>query len=93
MAITGVVSVVVTGDYKVCIAYAEETGSDSFPVARAEQTNYTGAAAIWMASLTAYGALIDIAALRPGDFVVVPAASSSVFTTSLIEALMNLVAS
>ncbi|MET2825662.1 zinc-dependent alcohol dehydrogenase family protein [Mesorhizobium shangrilense] len=36
------------------------------------------AAALWMPYLTAYGALIDIARLRCGDFVVITAASSSV---------------
>ncbi|KAI3592089.1 Quinone oxidoreductase [Cupriavidus sp. U2] len=36
------------------------------------------AAAVWMPYLTAYGALIDIAKLGPGDFVAVTAASSSV---------------
>jgi NADPH:quinone reductase-like Zn-dependent oxidoreductase len=36
------------------------------------------AAALWMPFLTAYGALIDIAAIGPGDFVGVTAASSSV---------------
>ncbi|HWB11267.1 MAG TPA: zinc-dependent alcohol dehydrogenase family protein [Pirellulales bacterium] len=36
------------------------------------------AAAVWMQYLTAYGALIDIAALTKGDAVVIPAASSSV---------------
>lgn len=36
------------------------------------------AAAVWMANLTAYGALIDIAKLTKGEFVVVMAASSSV---------------
>ena len=36
------------------------------------------AAAVWMQYLTAYGALIDIARLHSGDFVVVTAASSSV---------------
>jgi NADPH:quinone reductase-like Zn-dependent oxidoreductase len=35
-------------------------------------------AAIWMQYLTAYGALIPIAHLRAGDFVLIPAASSSV---------------
>jgi NADPH:quinone reductase-like Zn-dependent oxidoreductase len=35
-------------------------------------------AAVWMQYLTAYGALIAIAHLVPGDFVVIPAASSSV---------------
>lgn len=36
------------------------------------------AAAVWMPYLTAYGALIDIAKLTKGEFVVVTAASSSV---------------
>ncbi len=36
------------------------------------------AGAIWMQYLTAWGALVEIAAVGPGDFVVVPAASSSV---------------
>ncbi|MBB6408553.1 zinc-dependent alcohol dehydrogenase family protein [Mesorhizobium sangaii] len=36
------------------------------------------AAAVWMQYLTAYGALIDIARLHSGDFVVITAASSSV---------------
>lgn len=35
-------------------------------------------ASVWMQYLTAYGALIDIAKLSKGDFVVIPAASSSV---------------
>lgn len=35
-------------------------------------------AAVWMAYLTAWGALIDIGRLRRGDAVIVPAASSSV---------------
>lgn len=36
------------------------------------------AAGIWMQYLTAYGALIDIAKMQPDDFVLIPAASSSV---------------
>lgn len=36
------------------------------------------AAAIWMQYATAYGALIDIASLKAGDTVLIPAASSSV---------------
>jgi len=35
-------------------------------------------AAIWMQYLTAYGALVDIAHVKKGDFVLIPAASSSV---------------
>lgn len=40
--------------------------------------SFEEAAAIWMQYLTAYGALIDIAKLKEDDFVVIPAASSSV---------------
>jgi len=36
------------------------------------------AAALWMQYLTAYGALIEIGGLAAGDFVLIPAASSSV---------------
>lgn len=36
------------------------------------------AAAVWMAFLTAYGALVDIARLGPGDHLAITAASSSV---------------
>ena len=40
--------------------------------------SWTEAAAVWMQYLTAYGALIQIAKLTPGDAVLIPAASSSV---------------
>lgn len=40
--------------------------------------SWVEAAAIWMQYTTAYGALIDIAALKPEDTVLIPAASSSV---------------
>jgi NADPH:quinone reductase-like Zn-dependent oxidoreductase len=40
--------------------------------------SWVEAAAIWMQYTTAYGALIDIAGLKAGDAVVIPAASSSV---------------
>ncbi|PTQ12087.1 NADPH:quinone reductase [Sphingomonas oleivorans] len=39
---------------------------------------WEAAAAVWMQYVTAYGALIDLAELRRGDFVVITAASSSV---------------
>ncbi|MGO9464364.1 MAG: zinc-dependent alcohol dehydrogenase family protein [Isosphaeraceae bacterium] len=40
--------------------------------------SWADAAAVWMQYLTAYGALVDIAALKSGDAIVIPAASSSV---------------
>ncbi|MCQ4630468.1 zinc-dependent alcohol dehydrogenase family protein [Shinella lacus] len=39
---------------------------------------WTEAAAVWMPYLTAYGALVDLAQLQPGEPVVITAASSSV---------------
>jgi len=39
---------------------------------------WAAAAALWMSNLTAYGALIDIAKLSRGEYVVITAASSSV---------------
>ncbi|WP_425318041.1 zinc-dependent alcohol dehydrogenase family protein [Pseudomonas nitroreducens] len=39
---------------------------------------WSDAAATWMQYLTAYGALVQVAGLREGDFVVITAASSSV---------------
>ncbi len=41
------------------------------------------AGSIWMQCLTAWGALVEIAAIGPGDWVVVPAASSSVGIASI----------
>lgn len=43
-----------------------------------EQIDWIHGAAIWMPFLTAWGALIHIAQTQPGDFVLIPAASSSV---------------
>src|SRR5262249_21022094 len=40
--------------------------------------SWVDAAAVWMQYLTAFGALVDIAGLKTGDAVVIPAASSSV---------------
>ncbi len=40
--------------------------------------SWTDATSIWMQYLTAYGALIEIAHMQKGDFVLIPAASSSV---------------
>lgn len=39
---------------------------------------WEGAAATWMAYVTAYGALMEVAAIGPGDLVAITAASSSV---------------
>jgi NADPH:quinone reductase-like Zn-dependent oxidoreductase len=47
-------------------------------VARPPNVDAITAAALWMAYLTAYGALLDIAQLQRGDAVLITAASSSV---------------
>lgn len=60
-------------------AYAELA---NFPAAylvkHPASIGWENAAALWMAYLTVYGALIDIAAIGKGDFVAISAASSSV---------------
>lgn len=45
--------------------------------------SFEEASSIWMQYLTAYGALIHIAKMKKGDFVVIPAASSSVGLASI----------
>jgi NADPH:quinone reductase len=47
-------------------------------VRRPANLTWSEAASIWMQYLTAYGALVDIAAIKKGDVVVITAASSSV---------------
>jgi len=43
-----------------------------------DNLSWTDAAAVWMAYVTAWGALIDTAGLKAGETVLIPAASSSV---------------
>lgn len=47
-------------------------------VRQPENLSYEEAASVWMMFITAYGALVEDAKVGPGDFVVIPAASSSV---------------
>lgn len=49
-----------------------------FVVKHPSSLSFQEAAAVWMQYMTAYGALIEIAKMQKGDFVVIPAASSSV---------------
>lgn len=49
-----------------------------FVVKHPPSLSFVEAAAVWMQYTTAYGALIDVAAIKKGDYVVVTAASSSV---------------
>jgi NADPH:quinone reductase-like Zn-dependent oxidoreductase len=47
-------------------------------VRRPEGLDAVGGAAVWMPYVTAYGALVEVGGMRPGDTVVLTAASSSV---------------
>lgn len=59
--------------------YADTTIVPAYAVVRRPNgASAIEAAAVWMAYLTAWGALIDIGRLGPGDAVVITAASSSV---------------
>lgn len=59
--------------------YGEMANVPASALARHPSTlSWAEAAAAWMMYTTAYGALIDIAALQPEDAVLIPAASSSV---------------
>jgi NADPH:quinone reductase-like Zn-dependent oxidoreductase len=51
---------------------------DHAVVKPSESLSFVEAASIWMMFLTAYGALVFDAHVRAGDFVIIPAASSSV---------------
>ena len=59
--------------------YGELVNVPAFAVARHPPSlSWLEAAAIWMQYMTAYGALVDIADIKTGEFVLIPAASSSV---------------
>ncbi|MEU0306450.1 zinc-dependent alcohol dehydrogenase family protein [Streptomyces cyaneofuscatus] len=47
-------------------------------VAHPERLSFEEAASVWMQFITAYGGLVDLAGVRPGDTVLISAASSSV---------------
>lgn len=60
-------------------AYAElATFPAELIVKHPPELGFETAAAVWMQYLTAYGALVDIAGLGPGDILAITAASSSV---------------
>lgn len=74
-----VVSIVPGFDQEKYGVYGEiATVPAKYVVKHPSSFSFVEAAAIWMQYMTAYGALIDIAAIKPGDYVVIPAASSSV---------------
>lgn len=74
-----VVSIVPPHDQGKYGVYGElATVPSKYVVKHPSSLSFVEAAAIWMQYMTAYGALIDIAAIQKGDYVVIPAASSSV---------------
>lgn len=79
LEIGDVVSVIPSFSYNDYGMYGELVNAPAYAVVRhpAGQT-FEEAAATWMPYLTAYGALIQFAAIGEGDTVVIPAASSSV---------------
>ena len=56
-------------------------------VPKSDELSFEQAASVWMPFLTAYGALVEIAHIGPGDFVVITAASSSVGLAAIQVAL------
>jgi NADPH:quinone reductase-like Zn-dependent oxidoreductase len=58
-----------------------------YVVKHPEDLSWVEAAAIWMATVTAYGSLIDIAQLKKGEYVFINAASSSVGIAAIQVAL------
>jgi NADPH:quinone reductase-like Zn-dependent oxidoreductase len=59
--------------------YGEVIIAPDYAVVKHPKTlSYTDAASVWMMFVTAYGALIEDAKVTKGDFVIIPAASSSV---------------
>jgi NADPH:quinone reductase-like Zn-dependent oxidoreductase len=58
-------------------------------VAHPSHLSFAEAASVWMMFITAYGALIEVAGLRAGDTVLIPAASSSVGLAAIQIARMT----
>ncbi|MFJ6686738.1 zinc-dependent alcohol dehydrogenase family protein [Streptomyces werraensis] len=56
-------------------------------VSRPADVNPSVAAAVWMAYITAYGPLVESGRVRPGDYVLITAASSSVGLAAIQTAL------
>jgi NADPH:quinone reductase-like Zn-dependent oxidoreductase len=64
--------------------YGDRVNVPAYAVAHhAASLSWEQAASIWMQYLTAYGALIEVAGLKAGEAVVIPAASSSVGLASI----------
>ena len=67
------------GDYVSVIPYGEVVNAPAHAVVKHPQNlSFTEAAASWMMYVTAFGALVEYADIKPGDNVLINAASSSV---------------
>jgi len=73
------VSVIPSFSMNQYFTYGEIITVPAYAVVKHPQSiSFTDAASVWMMFMTAYGALIEDARIGHGDFVVIPAASSSV---------------
>ncbi|GAC1408000.1 MAG: zinc-dependent alcohol dehydrogenase family protein [Burkholderiaceae bacterium] len=64
--------------------YGEFANVPAFAVVKNPASlSWTEAASVWMPYMTAYGALVEFANMQPGEFVLIPAASSSVGVAAL----------
>jgi NADPH:quinone reductase-like Zn-dependent oxidoreductase len=73
------VSVIPSFSMNQYFTYGEVVNLPDFAVVKHPKTlSYEEAASVWMMFITAYGALIEDAKVGKGDFVLIPAASSSV---------------
>lgn len=79
LAIGDDVSVIPSFSMNQYFTYGEVITLPGFAVVKHPRTlSYAEAASVWMMFITAYGALIEDAKIGKGDFVLIPAASSSV---------------
>ena len=79
LAVGDIVSTIPTPSQGKYGVYGEiATVPSAFVVKHPSSLSFNEATAVWMQYMTAYGALIDIAHIKKGDFVVITAASSSV---------------
>ncbi|WP_397452940.1 zinc-dependent alcohol dehydrogenase family protein [Pseudomonas sp. NA-150] len=79
VAVGDAVSVIPSFSMNQYFTYGEVITLPAYAVVKHPSSlSFEQAASVWMMFVTAYGALIEDAKVGPGDFVVIPAASSSV---------------
>jgi NADPH:quinone reductase-like Zn-dependent oxidoreductase len=79
VTVSDVVSTIPAFSLNQYFTYGEVINAPDFAVVKHPKSlSFTEAASIWMMFITAYGALIVDAKVTKGDFVIIPAASSSV---------------